>query len=109
MLTSWRSEIRKDGISAVEALWDSDIFEYGDKEQHKDYAKGTLKGLNYLYKFPHQVVSAFSLHIGGLIMTLDRWSMGHIALVSYQKYLPPTSRRLYWKSKHMATRLELWL
>ena len=52
MLTSWRSEIRKAGISAVEALWGSNEEEYGTEEQHQEYAKGTLLGLKYLYKFP---------------------------------------------------------
>ena len=49
----------------VEDLWDSDESLYGLKEQRKDYVEKALDGLNYLYKFPDQVVSA--IHCTGIL------------------------------------------
>jgi len=51
MLTSWRSEIGKTGISVVQDLWNSNTRKYGRDEQHKKYARKHLSGLNYMYEF----------------------------------------------------------
>jgi len=61
MLTSWRSEIGKNGVAVVEDLWGSNVIKYGGDEQRKKYAKKYLTGLNYLYAFPCQVVSASAI------------------------------------------------
>jgi hypothetical protein len=81
MLTSWRSEIGKAGVLAVEALWGSNKDDYGIEELHQEYAKETLLGLKYLYEFPDQTVSAICLLvcIGRLIKILARLSTGHFA------------------------------
>jgi hypothetical protein len=60
MLTSWRSEIGKASISVIEDLWKSNPIKYRQKEQQKVYAKTNLDRLNYLYKYPGQVVSAIA-------------------------------------------------
>lgn len=111
MLTSWRSEIGKDGISAVEALWDSNKEEYGTEEQRREYAKKTLHGLKYLYEFPDRTVSAICLAvcIGRLITILDRLSGGHFARNLYRQCFPPILRRLYTRWMGMGPKLELWL
>jgi len=61
MLTSWRSEIGKNGIAVVEDLWGSNVIKYGRDEQRKKYAKKYLTGLNYLYTFLCRVVSASAI------------------------------------------------
>ena len=97
MLTSWRSEIGKNGIGIVEDLWKSDLRKYSQKEQRKAHADANLDGLNYLYKFPGRLVSAifFRLSSEGLITMLGRSSAEHFALDSYRSCFHPTSRRYY--------------
>ena len=63
MLTNWRSEIGKNGVGAVEDLWESDPRKYSHKEQRKVYAAANLEGLNYLYEFPARLVSVICLGV----------------------------------------------
>jgi hypothetical protein len=111
MLTSWRSEIRKDGVLAVEALWGSNKEEYEMEEQHQEYAKKALRGLEYLYEFPDWTVSAICLPvcIGRLIKILARLSGGHFARNLYRQCFPPILRRLYTRWIGMGPKSELWL
>ena len=111
MLTSWRSEIGKAGILAVEALWGLNEEEYGMEEQRKEYAEGTLLGLKYLYKFPDQMVSATCLPvcIGRLIRIFARLSMGHFVRNRYRQCFCPILRRFYTTWMGMGLKLELWL
>jgi hypothetical protein len=111
MLTSWRSEIGKAGISAVEALWGSNEEEYGTEEQRQEYAEGTLLGLKYLYKFPDQTVSATCLpvRIRRLIKIFARLSAGHFVRNRYRQFFRPILRRFYTTWMGMGPKLELWL